>query len=217
MRAIEVKLPKPCKSCGWERFQNRTECLDCIRKKEREKAKEKMAKERASSRINIRLSWVEESDRDAIREKIKEAVWPYLWKKQIQIKVSRGKSSSNHKKLRDKADDLWSEAVKVNYNKRCAYCGTSENLNSHHIFTRSRMGTRWNIDNGICLCANHHTFSQQFSAHGTPAKFNEWLIGIKWEDFVQSMERFSLAVTKVKDSDLESDCEFLANFIKSFD
>ena len=51
MRAIEVKLPKPCKSCGWERFQNRTECLSCIRKKEKEKAKIKKVKEKEKAVI----------------------------------------------------------------------------------------------------------------------------------------------------------------------
>ena len=51
MRAIEVKLPKPCKSCGWERFQNRTECLSCIRIKEKEKAKVKKIKEKEKAVI----------------------------------------------------------------------------------------------------------------------------------------------------------------------
>lgn len=83
----------------------------------------------------------------------------------------------------NKIDKLWAEAVKKLAGNRCEYCGKTSPLNSHHIFSRSKKTTRWNINNGICLCVGHHTFSSSFSAHKTPAEFIEWIKekrGEKW-------------------------------------
>lgn len=194
---------KTCKTCDKTPMKGRRFCLSCIREQEKEKAKEKLAKDRAKERINIRLSGVDDTDREELRKAVKEAVWPFLQNKQIQIKVSRGKHNSEKLRNKKKADDLWSEAVKVNYGYKCAYCGTSDNLNSHHIYTRSRMATRWDMDNGICLCADHHTFSQEFSAHKTPAKFYAWLCDLKWEDYVMDIEKKSQSICKVTSDILE--------------
>lgn len=30
------------------------------------------------------------------------------------------------------------------------------------------------LDNGVTLCAGHHTFNHQFSAHRTPEAFTRW-------------------------------------------
>ena len=30
------------------------------------------------------------------------------------------------------------------------------------------------LDNGVTLCASHHTFNHQFSAHRTPEAFTRW-------------------------------------------
>lgn len=163
--------------------------------------------------INIRLTWVDESDRNEIRKKVKETIWPYLGKKQITIKLSHWKVKSELKKLEEKADNLWSKAVKINYNNKCAFSGSSENLNSHHINTRSRNATRWDIDNWICLTSNHHTFSQSFSAHKTPAKFMNWLIGIKWETFVENLEKKSRSYCKVTTEYIQEQIKILEEFI----
>lgn len=83
----------------------------------------------------------------------------------------------------NKVDKLWADAVKKLAGNKCEYCGKTSPLNSHHIFSRSKKSTRWNINNGICLCVGHHTFSSSFSAHKTPAEFIEWIKekrGEKW-------------------------------------
>lgn len=213
------KKEKQCKSCQkvppvkW-----RTLCLVCINKKEKEKAKlkkitnlEKVRRKRES--INIRVTWVDESDRKVLRQKIEKEIWPYLGKKQITIKLSHWKVKSELKKLEEKADNLWSKAVKINYNNKCAYSWSSENLNSHHINTRSRNATRWDIDNWICLTSNHHTFSQDFSAHKTPAKFKEWFVWVKWETFYNELEKKSRSYQKVTIEYLEQQIEILQSFI----
>jgi len=212
---------KVCKSCEkWPRHTGRTLCLVCIQIKQKEVAKAQRIKnlEKAKLKrqsINIRLSWVDESDRSEIREKIHETIWPFLKKKQITIKLSRWKVKSELKKLEDKADDIWSKAVKINYNNKCVYSQESTNLNSHHIFTRSRLSTRWNINNGMCLTANHHTWSQEFSAHKTPAKFMVWLRELKWDKFIDDLEKKSREVFKPTVENLQAIIKELEDFIKN--
>lgn len=189
MRAIEVKLPNPCKSCGWERFQNRTECLECIRKKEREKAKVK--KEKAKQKEVIR--------------KIRKTE-----KKPVKKTISS---------LKNKADKLWSECVKINYSYKCQYCwkwGNEVTLNSHHLFTRSRNATRWDIDNWICLCAYHHTLSSEFSAHQTWNEFFIWLEWIKWRDWIDNMSKKSQCIVKLNNELVENEIILLKDFIERF-
>ena len=46
-------------------------------------------------------------------------------------------------------------------------------LNSHHIFTRTHRGTRWDQENLICLCWAHH----HYMAHGRDTeKFRDFVI-----------------------------------------
>lgn len=89
------------------------------------------------------------------------------------------------KGIEKKLDDAWSLLVKLVAKNQCEYCGKTSLLNSHHIYSRAKKSTRWSVDNGICLCVSHHTFSSQFSAHLTPTEFTEWVIekrGREWYD-----------------------------------
>ena len=91
----------------------------------------------------------------------------------------------NHKKnsLKKLLDTLWSRAVKILAKERCEYCGSTQYLNSHHIFGRRNFPVRWNVNNGVCLCAKCHQFSSKFSAHQTPTLFTDWIKekrGLEW-------------------------------------
>jgi predicted restriction endonuclease len=82
-------------------------------------------------------------------------------------------------------DGLWRQAVKKLAGDKCEYCGATRYLNSHHIFGRRNYAVRWEINNGVSLCAKHHKFSNQFSAHETPTRFKDWIIekrGQEWYD-----------------------------------
>lgn len=72
-------------------------------------------------------------------------------------------------------DALWSKAVKILGDNKCAYCGSTEGLNSHHIIGRRNFATRWNVNNGVVLCPKHHVFSSKFSAHQTPTLFSDFI------------------------------------------
>ena len=92
----------------------------------------------------------------------------------IEAKAKKRKPTERQK-LSDTCDKLWSEIVKKHWDNKCAICGATDNLNSHHIITRSEKNLRWDVRNGICLCALHHTLSAKLSAHKTPQAFNDWL------------------------------------------
>ena len=87
-----------------------------------------------------------------------------------------------------KLDDAWSKLVKLRAGEKCEYCGTTtKQLHSHHIYTRSKKSTRWDVLNGICLCAGHHVLSSTFSAHKTPIEFTEWYYNYKGSDYVDRL------------------------------
>ncbi|TET08093.1 MAG: hypothetical protein E3J83_04255 [Candidatus Atribacteria bacterium] len=98
------------------------------------------------------------------------------WKKACK------KAKTTRRKLRDQLDKLWAEIVKKRAGNKCEYCRKTTYLNTHHIFSRSNLSVRWDLDNGVCLCAGHHTLSNN-SAHKSPAEFIEWIKemwGIGW-------------------------------------
>ena len=105
---------------------------------------------------------------------------------------TRGKKEKKPKKktktqLNKVKDTEWSAMVKILAGNRCEVCGTTQFLNSHHIFGRGNHSTRWDVNNGVCLCAGHHKFKHDFSAHNTPTLFTEWVIlkrGKEWHDLL---------------------------------
>jgi len=84
-------------------------------------------------------------------------------------------------------DTAWSQLVKLLGNNKCAYCNSEQDLHSHHIHTRKNKSTRWDTDNGICLCADHHVHNIFFSAHRTPYKFLRWMYVLKGIVFMQKL------------------------------
>lgn len=135
-------------------------------------------------------------------------------KVKIQKEKKRDKKNGSVSKLTKDADKLWSEAVKINYNYSCQYCWKVENLNSHHLFTRSRRATRWDIDNWMCLCAWCHTLSSNFSAHQTPLEFFEWLEWIRGRDWIDELSRRSRVIESVSPDLLRDKIGILKEFIE---
>jgi hypothetical protein len=67
------------------------------------------------------------------------------------------------RRLKNKLLKLWSLKVKERAGFKCEVdgCSTGNALNSHHIenFLTSKE-LRYDIHNGVCLCQNHHKFSE---------------------------------------------------------
>ena len=94
------------------------------------------------------------------------------------------KAKTTRRKLRDQLDKLWAEIVKQRANDVCEkhFCNKTTYLNAHHIFGRSNLSVRWDLDNGVALCSGHHTLNT-WSAHKSPIWFIEWVKrqrGVEW-------------------------------------
>ena len=77
--------------------------------------------------------------------------------------ASKKKSNPNSKYWKRKADKLWAEIIRsIGY---CFVCGTTKNLQAHHIVPKEREELRWDLNNGVCLCATHHRWCRIISAH----------------------------------------------------
>lgn len=117
-----------------------------------------------------------------------------------------------------KLDDAWSLLVKLRVGRKCEYCGTTtKQIHSHHIYSRSKKSTRWDILNGISLCAGHHVLSSKFSAHKTPLEFVMWLTKYKGEDFMTLLMIKANATSKLFQFEKELLLEELKKEIKNLE
>lgn len=96
-----------------------------------------------------------------------------------------------------KLDDAWSELVKLRGGMKCEVCSKTKPLNSHHIYSRSKKSTRWDVKNGICLCVGCHVFSSKFSAHKTPLEFVNWLTQYKGQEYIDILTIKANATSKL--------------------
>ena len=54
-------------------------------------------------------------------------------------------------------EKLYAWGVKVKFNKNCQICDSKENLQAHHIFSKSEhKSLALTLSNGICLCETCH-------------------------------------------------------------
>ena len=75
---------------------------------------------------------------------------------------------------RNKAYFEWRDKV-LERDKGCVICGrTGKMLNCHHLIPRNFKLFSLDIDNGIILCAHHHTLGM-YSAHKHPFWFYKWM------------------------------------------
>jgi len=91
------------------------------------------------------------------------------------FKKRKYKKKSPKKKEEEELDKMWKQKVKDRDNWTCQVCNKkSTNVNAHHILPRGLKGMRWDINNGITLCAYHHTLGN-WSAHKNAIWFFGWL------------------------------------------
>ena len=72
------------------------------------------------------------------------------------------------KTQRNRLDKKWSLIIRRP--GKCEICGSLGPLNAHHIFGSRYISTRWDLDNGICLCVGCH-----HKAHERSLVFAEWI------------------------------------------
>jgi hypothetical protein len=59
-------------------------------------------------------------------------------------------------KLEEELDTAWRCFVYSRAGFKCERCGSDKKLEAHHIIGRWCKTTRWDKDNGVCLCKDHH-------------------------------------------------------------
>ena len=89
-----------------------------------------------------------------------------------------------------KEDTEWARQVRER-DKKCLYCRKTQYLQAHHLFGRSRSSTRYNLLNGFTLCAKHHVFSNEFSAHRTNETFKIWAKAYLGKKVYQELKKLS--------------------------
>lgn len=77
-------------------------------------------------------------------------------------------------RLREMADRLWSLAIRSDWAGRCAVCNAT-NVEAHHLVPRQFEATRYDLNNGICLCSRCHQFDENVSPHQNAAAWLAWL------------------------------------------
>ena len=121
--------------------------------------------------------------------------------------VRRYKKKTKRAKLKLKLNKVWSEKVRsIGY---CEYCHSENFLNAHHHYGKRAESTRWDIDNGICLCPKCHVYSSVFSAHQTPADFCKWIEKKRGKAWADRLRKKHNEVVKYTDEDLENILEKL--------
>ena len=108
-------------------------------------------------------------------------------KKSTKKKSKRVNKAKEAKKSIRKLYDEWTEKVKERDGWVCQLCGAKNHepgktgkptvLNAHHIIARDNKQfpeLRFDVENGITLCAGCHRFSRNGPHHGTII-FSEWL------------------------------------------
>ena len=112
------------------------------------------------------------------------------------------KKTLKQKPLADHIVDLaWGKRLRDDAKGICEYCGITHFPNAHHIFSRRNWSVRWELDNGICLCSKHHTFSPEFSAHLTPMEFAEWIKEKRGEEWYEKLR--ALKMQNIKKSSID--------------
>lgn len=121
------------------------------------------------------------------------------------------------KGIDNELDNVWSKLVKLRVNNKCEYCGKRSSLNSHHIFSRSKKATRWDLQNGISLCVGHHTLSSSFSAHKTPLEFIDWLYKYKGKSHIDMLRVRANLTSKLFSFEKEILLEDLTKQLNSYE
>lgn len=124
------------------------------------------------------------------------------------------------KTLKNKLDKVFSEIIRER--GRCERCGKTEKLQCSHIYSRSLLSVRWDIDNAFCLCAGCHLYWW----HKNPieaAEFTKEKLGVekynllrkksvtikKWTDVELNQLYLALCQTKLTQAPSEMSLEDL--------
>ena len=94
----------------------------------------------------------------------------------------------SRKSLEKQVYDLWSLCVRGRQ-RVCRICGSDRGLQAHHIRSRSNAATRFDLENGLCVCSKCHC-QQKFR----PEWFQDQVISIVGDQKYRTLKVKSLQV-----------------------
>ena len=113
-------------------------------------------------------------------------------------KITKTFEKKELKKLHRKCKKLWSLVVRSKASNVCSICGTDKFLHAHHI-EDSRMckSLRYDVKNGVALCAKHHKFGKE-AAHRGFITIYKYLINNRLDDlsYLEKIRSNELEFTK---------------------
>lgn len=77
----------------------------------------------------------------------------------------------------------WSIDVRNRDGNKCSICGVTKYIHAHHIIPKEIKEFKFDIDNGVAICAKHHLFSREISAHNNPFTFMIWFMENRKEQY----------------------------------
>ena len=107
---------------------------------------------------------------------------------------------------RDKYDRVTSDLVRALRGYTCEKCGLvgkkgadGPQMHAAHIVGRRNAGTRYDLDNILCLCAYHHSYFTE-----RPVEFTDWLREYMGEEKVDAIKLKGWQVHKWKAKEKEA-------------
>jgi 5-methylcytosine-specific restriction endonuclease McrA len=104
---------------------------------------------------------------------------------------------SARKRLIKKLDTAYSQYVRLR-DRHCVLCGSTEQLQAGHLFSRVAYSTRWDLRNIFTQCA-----SCNYRHESDPYPFTEWYRRTYGESAYHDLHRDYVTPRKFKDWELE--------------
>lgn len=123
-----------------------------------------------------------------------------------KVKKLREEKKKKPTNMIKKCDILFSKIIR-NRDKRCLYCGKTENLQCAHIFSRRHLNTRWDTQNAVTLCIKDHIYG---IAHKEPYLFAKWLRDRFGQEYLDELEEKARSTKPV-------DYEEIYKHLKTYD
>ena len=97
------------------------------------------------------------------------------------------------KTIMKELDKKWADDVKARDGYKCAMCGKTEHLNSHHVIPRQIRSFRHDLRNGLTLCPRCHSLGA-YCVHQNALFFSMWFIDNRKEDYNYLMEKLHMEI-----------------------
>ena len=132
--------------------------------------------------------------------------------------MAKRKPKSKRKKLEDKLDKAWSLAVRMK--GHCEMCkkthredGKPLTLNAHHIMGRRHRATRWDLENGLCLCWYCHNNKAHSGDFDRQDSYRNWLLETKGREELDRLLCLANEVRKWAIDEMEVHLDYLEDLI----